>query len=251
MPTPDAGGPGDLAGCTALVTGAGQRIGAACAEALARAGARVAVHAHRSQGAARALCTAIERQGGRAELFVADLADPEEAARLLEQVAARMGVVTLLVNNAAVFPPGTLRDTPLAAWQAVLAVNLTAPFVLMQAFARGLPPPATGVIVNLLDQRIVRPRPGHLAYTVAKEALWTLTRLAAVELAPAVRVNAIAPGPILPAAGDGIEMFRRVAAATPLQRAGSPQDIVDTLFFLIRHTFITGEMICVDGGEHL
>ncbi len=241
----------ELAGTTALVTGAGQRIGAACAEALALAGAQVAIHTHRSHTMAGECCATIRRQGGRAEIFAADLSDGQQAVQLMEQVTARLGRVDILVNNAAVFQPGHLRDTPLTAWQAVMAINLTAPFLLMQAFARGLAPSGAGVIINLIDQRVARPRPGHLAYTVAKEALWTLTRITAVELAPTIRVNAIAPGPILPAAGMAGEAFQRVAAATPLGRAGSPQDIVDTLLFLVRHPFITGEMIFVDGGEHL
>lgn len=234
---------------TALVTGAGQRIGATCAEALALAGAKVAVHAHHSQAAALALCTAIGQQGGQAEPFFADLADPEQVTRLLEQVAMRLGTLHILVNNAAIFQPGTVRTTPVAAWDEMLAINLTAPFLLMQGFANGMP--TTGVIINLLDQRITRPRPGHLAYTVAKSALWTMTRMAAVELAPTIRVNAIAPGPILPAAGSALEAFQQIGAATPLGRVGSPQDVVDALLFLVQHTFITGEMICIDGGEHL
>ncbi|MEO5341528.1 MAG: SDR family oxidoreductase [Magnetococcus sp. MYC-9] len=253
MPTPEPprGEPLDLTTCTALVTGAGQRIGAACAEALALAGARVAVHHHTSQAAAQALCAAIGRRGGRAEPFAADLADGAQAALLLERVAARLGPVQILVNNASLFQPGALRTTPLPAWHRMLEIHLTAPFLLMQSFAAGLPASASGVIVNLIDQRIHRPRPGHLAYTVAKSALWSLTRIAAVELAPHIRVNAIAPGPILPAAGEAAESFQQVVAATPLRRPGAPQDIVDTLLFLVKHAFITGEMICVDGGEHL
>ncbi|MBF0162452.1 MAG: SDR family oxidoreductase [Magnetococcales bacterium] len=241
----------DLAGHTALVTGAGRRIGAACAEALAGAGARVAVHHQHSGAEAEALCQRITRQGGRAEPFAADLTEATRLPLLLAAVGQRLGRVTILVNNAAIFAPGTLRDTPLTAWQGMLATNLTAPFLLMQAFAQALPPPATGVIINLVDQRVLRPSAGHLAYSVAKSALWQLTQQSALELAPHIRVNAIAPGPILAAAGAAGAAFPQIAAATPLQRPGSPQDIVDALLFLIGHAFITGEMICVDGGEHL
>ncbi|MBF0585093.1 MAG: SDR family oxidoreductase [Magnetococcales bacterium] len=251
MRTPDPALSKPLAGQVALVTGAGRRIGAACAEGLALAGARVAVHAHHAQSAASALCTAIGQQGGQAEPFFADLADPSQVEGLLEQVVGRLGTVQILVNNAAIFQPGALCTTSLAAWNEMLAINLTAPFLLMQAFAKGISPTMSGVIINMIDQRITRPRPGHLAYTVAKSALWTMTQMAALELAPAVRVNAIAPGPILPAAGDGEERFQQIAEATPLGRAGSPQDVVDLLLFLVQSPFITGEMVCVDGGEHL
>jgi NAD(P)-dependent dehydrogenase (short-subunit alcohol dehydrogenase family) len=259
LPTPDSAREGglELCGTTALVTGAGQRIGAACAVALAQAGVRVAVHYHRSHAAAQSLCTTIRQQGGEAEPFCADLTDDQQAAPLLEQVNSQLGQVRILVNNASLFHPGRLRDTPLADWHALLAIHLTAPFLLMRAFAAGLAADQAGVVINMIDQRVTRPRPGHLAYTIAKSGLWTLTRIAAMELAPAIRVNAIAPGPILPAMGEGLTegeaaaQFARISAATPLGRAGSPQHIVDTLLFLVQHPFITGEMICVDGGEHL
>ena len=240
-----------LAGRTALVSGAGQRIGAACAEALAGAGAAVAIHYRHSQAAATDVCARITQQGGRAAAFAADLNQAAQVLPMLEQIDQRLGRVTILVNNAAIFEPGDLRTTPLSAWQTMLATNLTAPFLLMQAMAQALPPPATGVIINLIDQRVLRPAPGHLAYSVAKTGLWSLTRMAAQELAPHIRVNAIAPGPILPAAGEAGAAFQQIAAATPLGRAGCPKDIVDTLLFLVNHAFITGEMICVDGGEHL
>ncbi len=244
-------------GVTALVTGAGHRIGAACVRALAAAGGRLAIHRHRSGGAADRLCAAVCRQGGEAALFEADLTDAGRAAGLLDAVRDRLGPVHILVNNAAIFEPGGLRDTDLENWQRHLSLNLTAPFLLSRALARQLDeeppvlPDRPRKIINIIDQRIARPRPGHLAYTCAKSALWTLTRISAQELAPRVQVNAIAPGPILPAAGPPSENFQRVAAATPLGRPGAPSDIADTLLFLIHQDFITGEMIHVDGGEHL
>lgn len=241
----------DPSGVTALLTGSGHRIGAACAEALAAKGARVAIHYHRSEKDAESLCTAIRQRGGQAMLFPADLADAEQTSGLIEQVCRRLGSVRILVNNASIFHPGDMDTTCLEQWNQHLAINLTAPFLLMQAFSRALAPAATGTIINLIDQRITRPRPGHMAYTVAKSALWTLTRVAAMEMAPAVRVNAIAPGPILPSPGATEASFKRVAAAVPLGCSGTPADIAETLLFLVQHTFITGEMICVDGGEHL
>lgn len=238
-------------GVTALLTGAGRRIGACCAEALASTGVRVAIHCHHARTDAEALCLAIRRRGGEAEPFSADLAEAGQAERLMAQVRTHFGPVRILVNNASLFQPGTLRTTTQAAWDRHMAINLTAPFLLMQAFAQALAPTTTGKIINLLDQRITRPPVGHLAYTTTKSALWALTRMAALELAPTIQVNAIAPGPILPAPDATEAAFQRIATATPLGRAGTPQEIADTLLFLVKHTFITGEMICVDGGEHL
>ena len=235
---------------TALITGAGRRIGAACALALANQGARVVIHSRNSSAGATALCEQIRKHGGKAGCLEADLASPTEAAGLMERTRQRFGPVTILVNNAAIFEPGTLDNTTIVDWNRHLGINLTAPFLLMQSFARQLPS-SVGKIINLIDQRVTRPQPGHAAYTVAKSALWTLTRLAALELAPQVQVNAIGPGPILPAPGSGPEGFHRVAAATPLARPGLPEDITAALLFLIRQDYITGEMIRVDGGEHL
>ena len=241
-------------GATALVTGAGRRIGAACARALAALGVRVAIHCRHSGADAGALCAEIRRQGGQAAVFEADLTDGDAAGALLDRVRERFGPVGILVNNAALFEPGTLLDTSLESWNRHLALNLTAPFLLTRAMARqqaALAEPKPGKIINIIDQRIGRPRPGHLAYTTAKSALWTLTRISARELAPAIQVNAIAPGPILPAPGADDAAFRQVAAATPLGRPGSPSDIAAALLFLLHQDFITGEMIHMDGGEHL
>ena len=241
----------DPSGVTALLTGSGRRIGAACATSLAAVGTRVAIHCHHSENEARTLCQTIRQQGGEADYFVADLEDTGQTENLIEQVQSRLGPVRILVNNASIFQPGELRTTSMAAWNRHLAINLTAPFLLMQSFARCLLPTMGGKVVNLIDQRVTRPRSGYVAYTVAKSALWTLTRMAAIELAPNIQVNAIAPGPILPAPEATFDAFQKIASATPLARSGSPQDIADTLLFLIHQEFITGEMICVDGGEHL
>ncbi|WP_130472707.1 SDR family NAD(P)-dependent oxidoreductase, partial [Candidatus Magnetaquicoccus inordinatus] len=202
----------DLTGKCALVTGSGQRIGTACAQTLVQAGVRVAWHAHHSRQAAQQQCQQIRQQGGEVELFIADLADAEQTQGLFQEVNARMGEVQILVNNAAIFRPASLAGLTLTAWQEMLAINLTAPMLLMQQFARQCGK-QSGSIVNIVDQRIHRPRPGHVAYTLAKSALWTLTQIAAVELAPNIRVNAIAPGPILPAVDAAPMAFQAVVAA--------------------------------------
>lgn len=237
-----------------LITGAARRIGAAIARDLAAAGMPVALHYGASEQEALGLRDQIRADGGRAEILQADLADPEAAAELVPRAAEAVGPLKALVNNAAIFEPGNFLTTDPANWERHLAINLTAPFRLMQTFARALPEgggEAEGAVVNLLDQRIGRPTPSHTAYAAAKSALWTLTQMGALELAPAIRVNGIGPGPILPAPGDSDKRFRDVAAATPLQRPGSPAEIARTARFLLESDFITGEFVRVDGGEHL
>ncbi|MBF0142241.1 MAG: SDR family oxidoreductase [Magnetococcales bacterium] len=252
----------ELSGATALVTGSGRRIGAALALSLAAQGVRVVLHAHRAKGACREIADTIRSRGGEAWPLEADLTVAAEAIALFEN-ARRVAhaPISILVNSAAMFEVGSLRDTSLTAWQRHLDLNLTAPFLLTGAFARqaemlpsaardaaGLP---LGKVVNIIDRRVTRPTPGHLAYTTAKSALWTLTRISARELAPTIHVNALGPGPILPATDADGESFRRVAAATPAGRAGSPGELAEALIFLLRHDYIVGELLCVDGGEHL
>ncbi len=241
----------------ALVTGAGRRLGAAIARTLAEDGARLAIHHGRSHRQAEALCREIIDQGGHAVPLQADLADLEIADQLIPRAAEALGgAVTILINSAAIFQRGTLRDTSTENWNRHLAINLSAPTRLMGAFARQFAPDSApgaiqGRIINIIDQRIRHPRPGHLAYSVAKSGLWSATQMAAAELAPAIQVNAIGPGPILPAPGDDPATFQAIGRATPMQRPGSPADICAAVRFLLSQDFISGEMLCVDGGEHL
>lgn len=238
---------------TALVTGGARRIGAACVRTLAKRGMTVIIHHHASAPEAEALRQEITTRGGAAHVLQADLADPAQSQALFRRASTLLDghPVTLLINNAALFEPGTLRTTTHDLWMRHLSLNLTAPFLLTRDFARQLPPGRTGQIIQIIDRHGHDPRPGYAAYSAAKSALWTLTRQAALELAPAIRVNAIGPGPILPAPGDSAERFRNIGAATPAGRAGTPDDLMAALLFLIDHDFITGEMIRVDGGEHL
>lgn len=238
---------------TALITGGARRIGASLVRALARRGCPVVIHHHQSAREAHELALEIRAQGQEAHCLQADLSDHDQTMRLLEQAQNLLAPrpLTLLINNAAIFESGALRHTSHAAWQKHLAINLTAPFLLTRDFARRLPPGISGQVIQIIDRYGHHPRSGYAAYSAAKSALWTLTRLAALELAPTIRVNAIGPGPILPAAHDSDATFARIAAATPMQRTGKPDDIVAALFFLLEHDFITGELIRVDGGEHL
>jgi pteridine reductase len=242
----------DLAGCGALVTGGGTRLGRALASALAGAGCAVAVQYWQSEAGAREVTAAIRDHGGHAAALQADLAEAAAAARLIGEAAAALGRLDVLVNNAAVFLPGTLASTSLEQWESQLALNLRAPFLLTQAFVAQLPADRIGKVVNVADARVRRPAPGHLAYRLTKAALVHLTEVLAVELAPRVTVNAVAPGAMLPPPGEAADAFAgRVARVVPLRRAGGAQPVVDAVLYLLREDFATGVVLPVDGGEYL
>ncbi|MBF0611939.1 MAG: SDR family oxidoreductase [Magnetococcales bacterium] len=248
----------ELNGRIALITGTARRIGRELALGLAQEGAHIALHYRQSSHEALYLADEIYAMGGRVRLFPADLQLEEEAIALPTRVTAAMGAPTLLINNASIFEEGSLLNTTADQWHRHLAINLTAPFFLMQTFAREIlthsqnsEPTVQGKIINLLDQRVAHPKPGHLAYTVSKCALHTLTTLAAQELAPHILVNAIGPGAILPANPADPHAFQQIAAASPLARAGAVGDILDTTLFLLKQDYITGQLIHVDGGKHL
>lgn len=235
----------------ALVTGAARRIGAAVARELAAAGWAIAVHYHRSAAAAAALVGEIEGAGGRARAFAADLASEEETAALVGRVAgASLGPVSALINNASLFERDEALTATRESWNAHLQVNLRAPFVLTQAFARQVPE-AGGAVVNLLDQRVWALTPHFTSYTVSKAALWTLTQTLALALAPKVRVNAVGPGPTLPSVRQSPEHFARQWSGLPLARPAAPAEIAAAVRFLLDAPSITGQMIAVDGGQHL
>ena len=236
----------------ALVTGAGQRIGRALALALAEDGYAVAVHYHASRNDAAAVVAAIRETGGRAAAVAADLADEEAVAALLPRaVAALGGPIGVLVNNASVFADDTVESATRESWERHFAVNLRAPFVLIQEFARQLPPDVSGVVVNLLDERVWCPTPFFVSYTVTKSALWTLTQTMALALAPRIRVNGIGPGPTLPSPRQTPEQFARQCAILPLRRGTSPEEIAAALRFILAAPALTGQMIALDGGQHL
>ncbi len=233
----------DLRGHTALVTGAGRRLGEAFARALAGAGCAVCLH----YGATPAEALAAEL--GRAHrvrtaALQADLADAQAAAALVDRAADVLGPIDLLVNSASIFEPLDFGATGLADWQRHLGVNLTAPFLISQSFARRL------AIVNLLDWRALRPGPDHFAYTISKAGLAAMTTSLAQALAPSIRVNGLALGAILPPAGGTAE--DAPAAAAPLGRWATLKETTDSLLFLLAGPdFITGEILHLDGGRHL
>lgn len=235
----------------ALVTGAGQRIGRACALALAETGFAVAVHYLQSRQAADEVVAAIKNKGGKAIALAADLTDEAATAALLPQAAAALGPIGVLVNNASVFENDTVETATRKGWDAHLLVNLRAPFVLMQEFARGLPAEAGGAIVNLLDERVWSLTPYFVSYTVSKAGLWALTQTMALALAPRIRVNGIGPGPTLPSPRQSREQFIRQCQTMPLGRGTDPQEIAAALRFILAAPAMTGQMIALDGGQHL
>lgn len=259
MPAPEAGTGETLHGGfptppvpkAALVTGGARRIGRALGLALAEAGYAVAVHHHASRAAADALAAEIARAGGRAVALAADLADEAAVRDLLPRAAAALGPIGVLVNNASIFENDTVATATRESWDAHLAVNLRAPFVLTQRFAALLPETAGGVVINLLDERVWNLTPYFVSYTLSKAALWTLTRTMALALAPRVRVNGIGPGPTLPSPRQSAVHFLDRCRNMPLQRGTSPSEIAAALRFILDAPAMTGQMIALDGGEHL
>jgi NAD(P)-dependent dehydrogenase (short-subunit alcohol dehydrogenase family) len=235
----------------ALVTGGARRIGRALVLALVEAGFAVAVHHHRSRKEADALVAGIGRTGGTAIAMNADLADEAAVKDLLPQAAVALGPIGVLVNNASIFGNDTLATASRESWDTHLAVNLRAPFVLSQEFAARLPPDAGGVIINLLDERVWNLTPYFVSYTVTKSALWTLTQTMALALAPRIRVNGIGPGPTLPSPRQSPEQFREQCRRLPLRRGTSPSEIAAALRFILAAPAMTGQMIALDGGQHL
>lgn len=236
---------------TALVTGAAQRIGAAIARSLAADGWSVAVHYRSQVDEAEALVAEIERAGGVARAFGADLADVTQVVELVPTVAQSLGAPTLLVNNASIFQRDNARDFTTEGWAAHFDVNARAPVMLAQAFARNLPHAAQGVIVNMIDQRVWRLTPQFFTYTLSKAALWTATQTLAQSLAPRIRVNAIGPGPVLPNPYQDEAAFERQRGATPLGGGAKPDDICAAIRFILATPSMTGQMIALDGGQHL
>jgi NAD(P)-dependent dehydrogenase (short-subunit alcohol dehydrogenase family) len=235
----------------ALITGAGRRIGRALAVAIAGAGYDIALHCHNSCEDAEAVAAEIEALGRKAAVLSADLADEAETRGLVGAAAQALGPVTLLVNNASVFEDDRIQTLTSEGWRKHMEVNLHAPLLLSQSFAAELPQDRTGLIINVLDQRVWNPNPQFFSYSLSKAALWMATRTMAQGLAPRIRVNGIGPGPTLPSIHQTLELFQAEAEHTPLQRRATPDDITAAALYLIDAPSVTGQMIAVDGGQHL
>lgn len=236
---------------TALVTGGSKRIGRAIVEDLAAHGFAVVIHAHRSVAEAEALAASFHAKGGRAAVVTADLADLASLRPMWNAAVAALGPIDLLVNNAAIFEPDEIGGLDPENWRRQMTINLEAPVFLAEAFAAGLPDGAEGSIVNLIDQRVWKQLPHFVSYQLSKAGLWSATRSMAQALAPRIRVNAIGPGPVLPSYRQGRADFDRLVATLPLRRGPELAEFGRTIRFLVETRSITGQMIALDGGQHL
>jgi NAD(P)-dependent dehydrogenase (short-subunit alcohol dehydrogenase family) len=235
----------------ALVTGAAKRIGRAIALDLGKAGFAVAIHHNNSMSEADSAAAEIRAGGGVAATFNADFMNEAETASLIARVVREFGPIGLLVNNASRFEVDDFAGATRESWDSNIETNLRAPFVLTQAFAAQLPDDAGGSIVNLIDQRVWNLTPYFATYTVSKAGLWALTQTSAMAFAPRIRVNAIGPGPVLPSPRQSQEQFERQCAAMPLKRGATTAEIARAIRFILETPSMTGQMIALDGGQHL
>ncbi len=238
----------------ALVTGASRRIGRALALALGAAGYDIAIHARDMDEDAHALTRELTAMGRRAASVLADLSDEAQTQTLVARAAQALGPVTLLVNNASLFHDDRIETATRASWDAHMGVNLRAPIVLAQSFSAELAPAlpdGQAMILNIVDQRVLKPNPQFFSYSLAKGTLWTATKMMAQALAPRIRVNAIGPGPTLASIHQDEASFAAEAAAVPLGRGSDISDICHAALYLVDARAVTGQMIAVDGGQHL
>lgn len=238
-----------IQGKTALVTGGAHRVGKAIVLALARHGANVVVNYHTAAAEAEATVAAAHQLGVSALAVAADVADAAQVRAMFEQARQHLGGVDILVNSSSLFKKTPFPTQDESDWRRVTDVLLHGGFNCANAVAPGMLERGEGVIINILDGAAWEPWPGFVAHCVGKAALWALTRQLAVELAPAVRVNAVSPGPVLPPPGSGPEKIAQLAERTLLRRWGTPEDVASAVTFLIGADYITGEVIVVDGGE--
>jgi len=234
-----------------VITGAAQRIGRAIALEFARSGWQVAVHYRSSAGPAHALVEEIEALGVKACALKADLTNLDEISGLIDGCAVALGPPGCLVNNASLFQRDSLASLEVEGWQAHLDTNLRAPVLLSQSFANRLPGDAEGAIINIVDQRVRRPNPDFFSYSLSKAGLWWVTQTMAQALAPRIRVNAVSPGPTLQSIHQSEDEFEAEAHSTLLEHGAAPEDIAQTVRFLAGAPSVTGQMICVDSGQHL
>jgi len=244
----------------ALVTGAGKRLGAAMALYLARRGHDVAIHYATSADAAENVAAQVRALGRSAVTLQADLLEDAQTETLVPLAVQALGPLGILINNASVFEHDRLENATRAGWDRHMQSNLRAPFLLTQGFAAQVPggavdaagePCASGLVINMVDQRVRKPTPEFMTYTLAKMGLWALTQTAAQALAPDIRVNAIGPGPTLQGARQSEDHFKAQRAATILQRGADPDGICAALGYFLDAPAVTGQLLCVDGGQHL
>ncbi|HSM58668.1 MAG TPA: SDR family oxidoreductase [Candidatus Sulfomarinibacteraceae bacterium] len=242
----------NLRGKVAVVTGGAVRVGRAIALALADAGCDLLIHYGRSQEPAQQTKADAEASGVRAVTHAADLADPAAVQGVIPAALEQLGRVDILVNSAAIFLEGNLAATSLEDWDKQFAINLRAPFLLSQALAQHTPADGEAQIINVTDARVFRPAPDHFAYRLTKSALVTMTETLALDLAPRIRVNAVALGAIMPPPGEDEAYLQKLAQEqVPLRRAGSAAIVADNVLHLARQRFVTGVTLKLDGGQFL
>jgi NAD(P)-dependent dehydrogenase (short-subunit alcohol dehydrogenase family) len=236
---------------TALVTGAAKRLGRAIALDLARHGWSVAIHYNSSEKEARATQADAQTTGAKVALLKADLSRESQTLELVGRAVSALGPLTALVNSASIFENDEWYSADRASWDKHMETNLRAPFVLAQNFARQVPRGGAGAIVNIIDQRVLKPTPQFISYSVSKAALFWLNTTLAQALAPRIRVNAVGPGPVMKNERQSPADFSRQREATLLGRGAEPQDICDAVRYLLDAPNVTGQMLAVDGGQHL
>ncbi len=241
----------DVGPKTALITGAGRRIGRALAESLGAAGWSIAIHYNSSQSDAEAGAAAITANGGKAVALDADLSDPAALPSLVSRASEALGPIGCLINNASIFEYDDMATATADSWDAHMNINLRAPFLLSQAFAKQLPDDTRGAILNIVDERVWHLTPHFTSYTVSKAGLWALTQTMAMALAPRIRVNAIGPGPTLPSTRQSQAQFDAQCESMPLQRGTNPAEICAAAKFILSAPAMTGQMLALDGGQHL
>jgi NAD(P)-dependent dehydrogenase (short-subunit alcohol dehydrogenase family) len=235
----------------ALITGGAVRIGRAIALHVAKRGFSVAIHYRGSKAEAEATIAEIQAMGIRGTCFRASLTEHAEVEGLLPAVSQAMGPVTCLINNASYFADDRIETVSEESWDRHIAINLKAPVFLAQAFAAQLPAEETGNIINIIDQRVLRPNPLFFSYTLSKSALWAATKTMAQGLAPRIRVNSIGPGPTLRSSHQSEEDFEHECRSTPLGHGTTPEEIANAVSFILDSPAMTGQMIALDGGQHL
>ena len=236
---------------TALVTGGARRIGKAIVDDLAAHGFAVAIHANTSLDEAEAMAERIRRQGGTAVALAADLSETAATERLIAEATEGIGPLGLLVNNASLFKPDSLDALDPDLWDRHFNVHVRAPSILVRDFARQLPATKSGLVVNIVDQRVWNPTPRYYSYTLSKAALWMATRTMAQALAPSIRVNAIGPGPSLPNERQDPRDFQQQVEGLILKTGPRLDEFGRTVRYLFESPSITGQMIALDGGQHL
>jgi len=235
----------------ALVTGAARRIGRAISQGLAADGWDVVIHHNESASEADELAELLTRDGCRALPLQCDLTRQDQAEKLLDKCHSALGPPTCLVNNASAFMVDDAATMTTETWDIHMQANLRAPVFLSAAFARLLPEGELGNIINILDQRVLRPTDEYFSYTISKTALWTATRTMALAFAPRVRVNAVGPGPVLQSIHQSDEDFCAEVESTLLKRACPPEEIAEAVLFILRSNSMTGGLITLDSGQHL